>query len=116
MKVNGFLKNIIKRNNPLKRYSRKKDLILVYNMIERDCMKNIQGFLIDLDGVLYIGNRTVDGAKEAIEYLKENGIHSGVFPTLQEKAGILLPVICHHWVLRSRKAIFSHLHLLRLHT
>lgn len=36
-------------------------------------MKNIQGCLIDLDGVLYIGNRAIDGAKEAIEYLKENG-------------------------------------------
>lgn len=36
-------------------------------------MKNIRGFIIDLDGVLYVGNRAIDGAKEAIEYLKENG-------------------------------------------
>jgi HAD superfamily hydrolase (TIGR01458 family) len=42
-------------------------------MTEKDCIKNIQGFLIDLDGVLYIGNRAIDGAKEAIEFLKENG-------------------------------------------
>ena len=42
-------------------------------MTEKDCIKNIQGFLIDLDGVLYRGNRAIDGAKEAIEYLKENG-------------------------------------------
>ena len=41
-------------------------------MREKDCMKNVQGFLIDLDGVLYSGNRSIDGAKEAIEFLKEN--------------------------------------------
>jgi HAD superfamily hydrolase (TIGR01458 family) len=38
-----------------------------------DMMKDIQGFLIDLDGVLYIGNRAVDGAQDAIGYLLENG-------------------------------------------
>lgn len=42
-------------------------------MIERDCMKNIQGFLIDLDGVLYVGNRAVDGAQDAIGFLRETG-------------------------------------------
>jgi HAD superfamily hydrolase (TIGR01458 family) len=38
-----------------------------------DCMKTIRGFLIDLDGVLYVGNRAIDGASDAIEFLIENG-------------------------------------------
>jgi HAD superfamily hydrolase (TIGR01458 family) len=33
-------------------------------------MKDIKGFLIDLDGVLYVGNRAVEGAAEAIGLLK----------------------------------------------
>jgi HAD superfamily hydrolase (TIGR01458 family) len=37
-----------------------------------DLMKDIRGFLIDLDGVLYVGNRAVDGAQGAIEFLREN--------------------------------------------
>ena len=36
-------------------------------------MKDLRGFLIDLEGVLYIGNRAVDGAQDAIEFLRENG-------------------------------------------
>ena len=35
-------------------------------------MKDPRGFLIDLDGVLYVGDRPVDGAQEAIEYLVRN--------------------------------------------
>ena len=35
-------------------------------------MENIRGFLIDLDGVLYVGNRSIDGAKDAIDFIKEN--------------------------------------------
>ena len=38
-----------------------------------DVMNNIRGFLVDLDGVLYVGNQAVDGAKDAIEFLRENG-------------------------------------------
>jgi len=34
-------------------------------------MKDVRGFLIDLDGVLYVGNRAIDGASEAISFLKE---------------------------------------------
>jgi HAD superfamily hydrolase (TIGR01458 family) len=34
-------------------------------------MKNIRGFLIDLDGVLYVGNREIQGAREAIEFLSK---------------------------------------------
>jgi HAD superfamily hydrolase (TIGR01458 family) len=41
--------------------------------MEMDWMKDIRGFLIDLDGVLYVGNRAVDGAQDAIEFLRENG-------------------------------------------
>jgi len=41
-------------------------------MRETDCMENIRGFLIDLDGVLYVGNRSIDGAKDAIDFIKEN--------------------------------------------
>jgi HAD superfamily hydrolase (TIGR01458 family) len=37
-------------------------------------MMDIKGFLIDLDGVLYTGNRAIDGAQEAIDLLKEKEI------------------------------------------
>jgi HAD superfamily hydrolase (TIGR01458 family) len=36
-------------------------------------MKDIEGFLIDLDGVLYTGNQAIDGAPGAIKFLTENG-------------------------------------------
>lgn len=36
-------------------------------------MSGIRGFLIDLDGVLYTGDRPVPGADEAIRFLRENG-------------------------------------------
>jgi HAD superfamily hydrolase (TIGR01458 family) len=36
---------------------------------ERDLSGNIQGFLIDLDGVLYTGTTAVPGAKEALQEL-----------------------------------------------
>lgn len=32
---------------------------------------DIKGFLIDLDGVLYIGDRAIDGAKQAVDLLSE---------------------------------------------
>lgn len=32
---------------------------------------NVKGFLIDLDGVLYVGERAMDGAQQVIELLKE---------------------------------------------
>ena len=44
-----------------------------YNSLGMDCMKDIQGFLIDLDGVLYVGNRAIEGAPGAIKFLVENG-------------------------------------------
>jgi HAD superfamily hydrolase (TIGR01458 family) len=34
-------------------------------------MKDIRGFLIDLDGVLYTGNREIQGAREALEFLSK---------------------------------------------
>lgn len=33
----------------------------------------IKGFLIDLDGVLYVGDRPVDGAQDSVKFLQENG-------------------------------------------
>jgi HAD superfamily hydrolase (TIGR01458 family) len=36
-------------------------------------MKGLRGFLIDLDGVLYVGNRAIDGAQAAIDFLEDNG-------------------------------------------
>ena len=36
-------------------------------------MKEIQGFLIDLDGVLYVGNKPVPGAVETLHDLREKG-------------------------------------------
>lgn len=37
-------------------------------------MGSIRGILLDLDGVLYVGNRPVEGAVAAIEYLQSAGI------------------------------------------
>ena len=37
-------------------------------------MKEIQGFLLDLDGVLYIGDRPISGAAEALGRLRESGL------------------------------------------
>ncbi|MCK9591186.1 MAG: TIGR01458 family HAD-type hydrolase [Methanoregula sp.] len=34
-------------------------------------MKDIKGFLIDLDGVLYVGGKAVQGAQESIDLLKD---------------------------------------------
>ncbi len=34
-------------------------------------MKEVRGFLIDLDGVLYVGDRAIRGARETIEFLIE---------------------------------------------
>jgi HAD superfamily hydrolase (TIGR01458 family) len=36
-------------------------------------MRNVKGFLIDLDGVLYIGDNAIPGAQETIEFLKNRG-------------------------------------------
>jgi HAD superfamily hydrolase (TIGR01458 family) len=36
--------------------------------------KNIKGFLIDIDGVLYIGNERIPGAIKAVNYLRINDI------------------------------------------
>jgi HAD superfamily hydrolase (TIGR01458 family) len=36
-------------------------------------MNDVQGFLIDLDGVLYVGNRAVEGAADTIGSLIDNG-------------------------------------------
>lgn len=33
---------------------------------------NYEAFLIDLDGVLYVGGEPIDGAKETIDFLREN--------------------------------------------
>jgi len=37
-------------------------------------MKNIKGFLIDLDGVLYIEDQTIPGAVETVNWLRQQGI------------------------------------------
>ncbi len=36
-------------------------------------MKNIKGFLIDLDGVIYIEDQTIAGAVEAVNWLRQQG-------------------------------------------
>jgi HAD superfamily hydrolase (TIGR01458 family) len=36
-------------------------------------MKGIKGFLIDLDGVLYVGTKAIEGARESIDFLRERG-------------------------------------------
>jgi len=48
-------------------------------------MKGIKGFLIDLDGVLYVGDNPIAGAQEAIEYLmQENYIFRFVSNTTRK--------------------------------
>jgi HAD superfamily hydrolase (TIGR01458 family) len=37
-------------------------------------MKRLKGFLIDLDGVMYTGDRAIPGAKETIELLREKNV------------------------------------------
>jgi HAD superfamily hydrolase (TIGR01458 family) len=34
-------------------------------------MKDIKGFLIDLDGVMYVGNNAIKGARESIDFLRK---------------------------------------------
>jgi len=41
--------------------------------MERVEMKDVSGFLIDLDGVLYVGNGAIEGAREAVEFLRDRG-------------------------------------------
>lgn len=36
---------------------------------------NAKSFLIDLDGVLYVNKKPLDGAKESISFLEDNGYH-----------------------------------------
>jgi HAD superfamily hydrolase (TIGR01458 family) len=36
------------------------------------CLRECQGFLIDLDGVLYMGDHAIEGAQDAIRFLKDN--------------------------------------------
>ncbi|MGO1997952.1 MAG: TIGR01457 family HAD-type hydrolase, partial [Staphylococcus equorum] len=37
-------------------------------------MKNYKAYLIDLDGTMYKGNETIDGATQFIEYLNQQQI------------------------------------------
>jgi HAD superfamily hydrolase (TIGR01458 family) len=37
-------------------------------------LKDIKGYLIDLDGVLYVGDEPIDGAIKTIDFLKSNNI------------------------------------------
>ena len=76
-----------------------------------------EGFLIDLDGVLYVGNRAVDGAKEAIEFLKENGYpFRCVSNTTRKSRHSVASSPVSHWDFKFRKTIFSLLRLQRLRT
>jgi len=36
--------------------------------------KNIRGLLLDMDGVIYVGDQLLDGATDALDYLRENEI------------------------------------------
>jgi HAD superfamily hydrolase (TIGR01458 family) len=40
---------------------------------EMDCLSGVRGFLIDLDGVLYVGNKAIAGAPDAIRYIISHG-------------------------------------------
>ncbi|MCP4684205.1 MAG: TIGR01458 family HAD-type hydrolase [bacterium] len=42
--------------------------------MRRDLLSHIRGLLIDLDGVLYIGDRAIEGAAESVRRLKTQGI------------------------------------------
>ena len=37
-------------------------------------MKNYKGYLIDLDGTMYMGTAEIDGAAQFIDYLNKNDI------------------------------------------
>jgi len=51
---------------------------------------NVKGFLIDIDGVLYVGDHAVDGAQRAIEYLEERGfIYRFVSNTTRKSRGTI---------------------------
>lgn len=39
-----------------------------------DALQNVKGFLLDLNGVFYVANRTLPGAHEAIAALKASGV------------------------------------------
>ncbi|MEO1094953.1 MAG: TIGR01458 family HAD-type hydrolase [Cyanobacteria bacterium J06638_28] len=39
-----------------------------------DALANVKGFLLDLNGVLYVANRTLPGAREAIAALQKSGL------------------------------------------
>lgn len=36
-------------------------------------LKDKKGFICDMDGVIYHGNKLVDGSKEFVEWLKKEG-------------------------------------------
>jgi len=48
---------------------------------------DVRGFLIDLDGVLYIGDQAIDGAQEASDCSGKKTTGSGLFQTQREHAG-----------------------------
>jgi HAD superfamily hydrolase (TIGR01458 family) len=38
---------------------------------KRQKMKDVRGFLIDLDGVLYVGDQAITGARESIDFIRD---------------------------------------------
>ena len=52
------------------------------------CMKDIKGFLIDLDGVLYVGDMAIEGAAGSNRSSQEAEVPDPIYvPTLRGKAG-----------------------------
>ncbi|MYM63431.1 TIGR01458 family HAD-type hydrolase [Pseudomaricurvus sp. HS19] len=39
-----------------------------------NCLPNLHGLLIDIDGVLYVGDRAIDGAADTIQLLTDRGL------------------------------------------
>lgn len=79
--------------------------------------KNFRGLLLDLDGVFYVGNRLLDGAVEAIEFLQQQKIpHCYITNTttrsqqaLHDKLTMLGLPIAAHEILSAPQAALTYL-------
>jgi ribonucleotide monophosphatase NagD (HAD superfamily) len=49
--------------------------ILISDNMEMKTLATIKGILFDLDGVLYVGSNAIEGAVEAVEKIRLNGMH-----------------------------------------
>ena len=78
---------------------------------------DVKGILIDLDGVMYTGDRVIPRAADALEYLKKKGYPIRyTLQTPREKTGRLFKGVFRNLALTSIPVKFSLLPLRRLHS